>query len=126
MLKNMATLFGWVLLVVGVLGFVPGITQNGMLLGMFAVNAMLSLLHIITGLAGLYAASQGEPSSKMFFQVFGVVYLIIAILGFMSDTGMVLGLFANNMADTWLNVVIALVALYLGFASKAEHSTQTV
>lgn len=120
----MATVFGWVLLVLGILGFVPGITADEHLLGIFYVNALHNLVHIISGLAALYVASKGEESSQMFFKVIGVIYALLAVLGFLIGDGMILGLLANNMADTWLNVVIAVVALYLGFGAKKEGSLQ--
>ena len=41
------------------------------------------------------------------------------MLGFVTGDGLLLGLVANNAADTWLHVVIAVVALYLGFVMKA-------
>src|SRR3989344_572772 len=124
MLKNMANIFGWVLLVIGVLGFVPGITTNGHLLGIFDVNAMHNLVHIVSGLAALYLASKGAESAQTFFKVFGVIYAVVALLGFFVGDGLLLGFISNNTADTWLHVVIAVVALYLGFGSKAEGASQ--
>lgn len=124
MLKNMANIFGWVLLAVGVLGFVPGITTNGHLLGIFDVNALHNLVHVVTGLAALYLASKGEAQAQMFFKVFGVIYGLVAVLGFFGGDAPILGLISNNTADTWLHVVIAVVALYLGFGSKKEGMMQ--
>lgn len=120
----MAMLFGWILLVVGILGFVPGITNDGHLLGIFHVNALHNIIHIVSGLAALYLASKGEEGAQTYFKVFGVIYGLVAILGFFSGDEAVLGLVANNGADTWLHVVIAVVALYLGFGTKKESSMQ--
>jgi uncharacterized protein DUF4383 len=107
MLKTAAILFGIVFLLVGVLGFVPGITTTGqMLLGIFHVSAVL-----ITGLTSTAAA-------RMYFRVFGIVYALVAILGFFIGNGLLLGLISNNMADTWLHVLIAIVALALGFGGQ--------
>src|SRR3989338_1882145 len=126
MVKNMAMVFGWVFLVVGVLGFVPGITTaDGHLLGIFHVNAMHNIVHIVSGLAALYLASKGEEGSQTFFKVFGVIYALVAVLGFFAGDNDILGFISNNMADTWLHVVIAVVALYLGFGTKKEGSVQT-
>ncbi len=125
MLKNTASLLGWILLIAGILGFIPGITNDGMLLGVFEVNSMNNVLHIVVGLLGLYLASKGEESSQTFLKIAGVIYAILAVLGFLTS-GLVLGIFADNNATTWLHVVIAVVALYLGFASKKEGTMQTV
>ncbi|MCE9643450.1 MAG: DUF4383 domain-containing protein [Candidatus Andersenbacteria bacterium] len=120
----MANVFGWVLLTIGVLGFVPGITTNGHLLGIFDVNTLHNLVHLISGLAALYLASKGEAQAQLFFKVFGVVYGLVAVLGFFGGDAPVLGLISNNTADTWLHVVIAVVALWLGFGPKKSESMQ--
>ena len=49
-------------------------------------------------------------------KIFGVVYGLVAVLGFVVGNGLLLGLNSNNTADTWLRVVIAIVSLIIGFA----------
>ena len=123
MIKKLATVFGVVLLLVGILGFVPGVTNSdGMLLGIFHVNALHNIIHLLSGAVALYAGMTSAKTSKMYFQVFGIIYLLVAILGFVYGDKDILGLVSSNMADTWLHVVIAVVALYLGFAAKDEEA----
>ena len=118
MTKTLAWVFGVVLTLVGVLGFVPGLTTNDMLLGIFMVGGLHNFIHLVTGLAAL-AAAMGYFSPKMYFQIFGVVYAIVTAVGFVQgDT--VLGLIMVNMADNLLHLVIAAVALYAGFMMKEE------
>ena len=113
--------FAIVLLAVGILGFVPGITMDGHLLGIFAVDTMHNIVHLVTGLAALAAAMTSAANARLFFKVFGVIYAIVAILGFVQgDT--VLNLMVVNMADHVLHLVIAVVALYLGFGSTDQRS----
>jgi uncharacterized membrane protein len=50
MIKSAAILFGIVFLAVGILGFVPGVTTNEMLLGIFHVNAAHNVVHIASGI----------------------------------------------------------------------------
>lgn len=120
--KKWANIFGWVLLVVGVLGFIPGITTSAnLLLGIFAVDALHNIVHIVTGAVGIWMARKGEDSAKMFFKVFGVIYAVVTILGFISG-GSILGYISTNMADNILHLVIAALALYLGFAGKKMGS----
>ena len=116
MTKTLAWVFGVVLTLVGVLGFVPGITTDGMLLGIFMVDGLHSIIHIVSGLAAL-AAAWGMYGPRLYFQVFGVVYGLVAVLGFVGGDN-VLGLIMVNMADNLLHVVIAAVALYAGFMMK--------
>jgi hypothetical protein len=119
MLKTMAKVFGYVLLLVGVLGFIPGATNDGLLLGIFEVNTLHNIIHLVTGAVALYAAMQADDkAARTYFQVFGIVYALVAILGFVYGDNAILGLVASNMADTWLHVVIAVVALYMGFAAR--------
>ena len=118
MTQKLAWVFGVVLTLVGVLGFVPGLTSGDMLLGIFMVGGLHNIVHLVTGLATL-AAAWGMYSSRLYFQVFGVVYALVTVIGFVQgDT--VLGLIAVNMADNVLHLVIAAVALYAGFAMKQE------
>jgi len=117
MAKTLAALFGIVFLAIGILGFVPGITTNDMLLGTFMVNGSHSIVHIVSGVIFLLAAMSGAGPSRMWFQIFGLIYAVVAIWGFVVGNGMVLGFIANNPADTWLHVVLAVVMLLIGFAS---------
>ena len=118
MIKKVAIVFGVVFVLIGILGFVPGITtSDGLLLGIFNVNAVHNIVHLLSGIVALAAASS-EKNSKMYFQIFGVVYALVAVLGFYYQGNEILGLVASNMYDTYLHVLIALVALYFGFASK--------
>jgi hypothetical protein len=119
MVKTMANVFGVVFLLVGILGFVPGITPNGHLLGIFHVNTAHNLVHIASGIAALIAAGMGYRAARNYFRIFGAIYALVAILGFATGgTDPLLGLIANNPADNWLHAAIALVSLALGFAPQ--------
>ena len=63
------------------------------------------------------AAAWGMYSNRLFFQVFGVVYAIVAVLGLVMG-GNVLGLIMTNMADHLLHLALAVVFLYVGFMMK--------
>ena len=122
MVKPAAILFGIVFLAVGILGFVPGVTTdvNGMpmLLGIFHVNAAHNFVHIASGVVFLLCGMAGAGPSRMFFKIFGIVYALVAVLGFVKGDGLLLGLISNNTATTWLHVVLAVTMLYLGFGTR--------
>jgi len=118
MLKMASIAFGVVFLLAGVLGFVPGITTNEMMLGIFHVNVSHNVVHLLSGAVALIAGLTSTAYARIYFRVFGVVYALVAALGFYVGNGMLLGLISNNMADVWLHAVIALVALWLGFMAK--------
>lgn len=127
MVKTAAILFGIVFLAVGILGFVPGVTTdvNGMpmLLGIFHVNAAHNFVHIASGVIFLLCGMAGAGPSRTFFKIFGLVYALIAVLGFVKGDGYLLGLISNNMAVTWLHVVLAAVMLFFGFGVKDTAAT---
>jgi Domain of unknown function (DUF4383) len=122
MAKTLGMLFGIVFLAVGILGFVPGVTTTGadgmpMLLNIFMVNTVHSIVHIASGVVFLLASMSGAGAARLWFQIFGVIYAVVAVLGFMTPNGMLLGLISNNPADTWLHVVLAVAMLAIGFGS---------
>ena len=119
MIRKMATVFGVVFLIIGILGFVPGVTENGHLLGIFHVNPAHNIVHILSGLIALLAANASERAAQNYFRIFCVIYALVAVLGFVGGDEPILGLIANNTADNWLHVAIAAVSLALGFAPSA-------
>lgn len=96
-----------------------------MLLGIFHVNAVHNIIHLLSGALALYAGMSGGDAAKMYFRIFGIVYLLVAILGFFAGDKDILGFISSNMADTWLHVVIAVVALYAGFAASDNGAAAT-
>jgi len=117
MAKSLALLFGLVFLVVGILGFVPAATHDEMLLGIFHVNTAHNIVHVASGIVFLLCGMAGAGASRAFFQIFGVVYALVAVLGFYYGDQALLGLISNNTADTWLHVVLAVVMLLIGFGT---------
>jgi hypothetical protein len=116
MLSKFAKAFGAVFLLIGVLGFIPAFTPDNNLLGIFHVDAMHNLIHLASGVVALLCGFAGDRASRRYFQIFGIVYGLVAVLGFISMDHDILGMVANNMADNLLHVVIAGTSLYLGFA----------
>ena len=120
-----ATGFGAILLLVGILGFIPGITQmnsNGVnyLLGLFAVNGIHNLVHILTGIVALAAGLSGRTDyARAFFLAFGIVYGLVTIIGFVQGTTF-LGIFPVNGWDNALHLVITVFSFLVYFASAAS------
>jgi hypothetical protein len=125
MLQQAAKIFGYAFIGAGILGFVPGITVDGHLLGIFRVDAVHNLVHIVSGAAALYAAYKSEHASHIYFQVFGVVYGLVTVVGLFYRNDPILGIMAHNGADIVLHLLISAAALYLGFGVK-EHRTMAM
>ena len=127
MLKTMATIFGIVFLLIGILGFVPGITPEEHLLGIFHVNAAHNIVHVASGIAALIAGAISVRAARNYFRIFGVIYALVAALGFLTGGEQpLLGILANNPADNWLHLVIAVISLGLGFAPAFSRQKSTV
>lgn len=113
---------GIVFLVIGVLGFIPAFRFGGedYLLGIFAVDWVHNLIHLLVGVLGV--AAYYWDRSKLYCQGLGVVYLVVGILGFIPafifGDEMLLGLFHVNIADNLLHLVVGGAAAYLGFAPQ--------
>ncbi len=122
MVKTWAYIFGFVFLAIGILGFVPAAIHDGKLLGIFAVNHMHNMIHLFTGVAGILAGFADSYWPALFLRIFGIVYLLVAAMGFYSGDAMLMGMIANNFADTILHLVTGAAALYLGFCWKCHRA----
>ena len=121
-MKTAAILWGVFFLIIGFFGMVPGISPNGMLFGMFRIAGVYNALHLMTGIIALLVAFSGSGhASRVYFETVGIIYFLLTILGFIAGDGNLLGVVAHNRADIWLNAVIAIVALYLGFIWRRTH-----
>jgi hypothetical protein len=119
MIKTAALLFGIVFLIIGILGFVPAATpSNGMLFGIFHVNSAQNIVYLASGIVSLLCGVAGAGPSQTFFKIFGIIYALVAILGFYYGDNARLGIISPNAADTWLHVVLAVVMLFLGFSAS--------
>jgi len=123
MTKPLAIVFGIVFLLVGILGFVPGIAPDEMLFKIFHVNAAHNIVHIVSGIIFLIAAAAGAAGAQTWFRVFGVIYAIVAIWGFAVGSGNTLWVVSNNPADTWLHVVLAVAMLLIGFGGASASKS---
>lgn len=117
MLRIIAIVFGVVFIFVGVAGFLPVFWSNGLLFGYFEVNVVQNIMHIITGVLAIMAATSAYYA-RLFFQIMGIVYTIFAMLGFWRSDVLMM---PTNTADNILHLVIAVIALYLGFAAKFKR-----
>jgi hypothetical protein len=123
MLKRIAMVFGVVFLLVGIVGLIsPGgmamdAEMPGMILGMFPVNLLHNIVHILVGVWGLVAA-RSFAGAKLYFQVGGIVYIVLAICGFFIPT--TFGFIPIGGNDIYLHAVLGLIMAGIGFTAKPE------
>ncbi len=120
--QMVALIFGAIYLVAGVLGFLPFMggsytMTNRALLGLFNINLLHNLVHIVIGIAGL-AAAASVANSRTFCQVVGVVLSLLGVLGiFVANP---LGLLNIGGLDIALHLVSGAVLAYFGFAAPVS------
>lgn len=116
MLRMIAILFGIGFIFVGVAGFLPNtfITDN-LLFGYFQVSSMHSMVHLVSGVIAIMAATNLR-FTILFFKIFGLIYTSVAIWGFWNNGD--LYMMHVNTADNILHIVIGVIALYLGFSAN--------
>ena len=121
-----ALALGGVLVLVGIVGFlvepsfgVGDSAQRGTLI-LFDINGWHNLVHLLSGIVGL--AMAGTAAKARLFSIgYGVVYVLVTILGFVvGDGGLLLSIIPINTADNLLHGVIALTALAIGLSSPAD------
>lgn len=123
--KTYATVLGAVLTLVGILGFVPGLAPNGNLLGIFAIDPVHNIIHILSGVVGLAVAFTAKGAyARWYALIFGVVYALVTVIGFIQGST-VLGLIHVNLADNLLHTAIALASLAVYFLTANSTGQAT-
>lgn len=118
--RIVAIILGIVLVLVGILGFFQNPIASADPTSLFVVNPAHNVVHIVSGLF-LLVGAYSALGSAMALRILGIVYVVIAILGFVTGEGMLLGFITNSTADTWLHVVLAIVFLGAGFGLEDER-----
>jgi Domain of unknown function (DUF4383) len=122
MSRTFALVIGIVFLVLGILGFILlfKFGAEDYLFGIFAVDAVNNLIHLLVGALGVAAFIWDR--ARLYCRVLGIVYLVVGVLGFIPafvfGDEMLFGLFHANLADSVLHLVVGAAAAYLGFAPQ--------
>lgn len=118
-------LVGALFLVVGILGFIPGITtnfgemafaghdSNAMLFGIFQVSVLHNLVHLAFGVAGVAMASR-IASARLFLVGGGVIYLLLWLYGLVINKETGANFVPLNTADDWLHFLLGVGMIALG------------
>lgn len=124
-LQRLAGAVGVVFLLVGILGFVPGITtdystmefagheSDAKLLGVFEVSILHNIVHLLFGAAGLVLA-RTWGSARTYLIAGGAIYLVLWIYGLLVDHESAANFVPVNDADNWLHFVLGLCMIALG------------
>jgi hypothetical protein len=131
-----ATAVAAVFLLVGILGFIPGITTDydsmsfgghmsgAELLGIFQVSILHNIVHLLFGVVGL-ALARSTPGAVNYLLGGGVVYLVLWIYGLIVSKTSDANFVPVNTADDWLHFVLGLGMLGLGIWGRSALRDRT-
>jgi hypothetical protein len=119
MAKKFAMIFGWIFVVLGVLGFFGNPIVGEGPGAIFMADTAHNIVHLVSGIIFLWVAYGAAEKSVTVLKVFGVIYLLVAIIGFFSSTGSILGLIMSNGADNWLHLVLGVLFFWGGMSRNA-------
>ena len=131
--QNVARLVGIVFLLVGIAGFIPGITTNlyeglefagddgtAELLGLFEVSVLHNIVHGLFGLAGLALAGTAS-GARTYLVGGGAIYIALWLLALLGGADWI----PSNTADDWLHLVLGVGMVGLGVALTRERPVAT-
>ncbi|WP_166261247.1 DUF4383 domain-containing protein [Marinobacter salicampi] len=132
-IRYFALVYGIVFLAVGILGFVPAFLSahgladpelaitagSGLLLGLFPVNVLHNLVHIIFGIWGLVAYKALKPAVT-YARAVAVVYAVFVVMGFIPVLQTTFGLVPLYGHNIWLHLILAAGGAYFGWFANAQ------
>jgi Domain of unknown function (DUF4383) len=130
--QSVAMLIGVVFILVGILGFIPGITTNfdditfagnesgAELLGIFQVSILHNIVHGLFGIVGLYLARTID-GARTFLIGGGAIYLALALYGIVIGTDSGANFVPLNGADNVLHILLGIGMIGLGYVLGRER-----
>ena len=129
-----ALTMGVVFVLVGIAGFIPGITTNydelgfagpdseAQLIGLFQVSALHNLVHALFGIAGLVGA-RTIAGARGYLIGGGVIYLLLAVYGLVIDLDSPANFVPLDSADNLLHIFLGVVMVGAGVALTRGRTT---
>jgi len=123
--RRIAQILAVAFLLPGILGFIPNsIIGND---GLFVTNLAHNMVHLVTAALFFFMSTQSAAAARRFTQIFGVVYLLVGVLGMIvlgsDQQGMLLGFIHINRADNYLHIGLGALISLAGFAVPAPEGT---
>lgn len=130
-----ALIIGSIFTLVGIMGFIPGLVKEpiatpdvaglaftsgyGYLLGLFPINVLHNIVHLLVGVLGL-AASSSLGSARLYSGMLAIFYGLLTIMGLFPPTQSTLGFIPIFGNDVWLHAVTGAIATYFGFFATPD------
>jgi hypothetical protein len=127
---------GAIYLIVGLVGFIPAFrgnppadapslsvtSQYGYLLGLFPINILHNLVHLVIGIAGLLCFRRTDTAIN-YCRALAILYLVLAVMGLfpvLRTTFKLIPLFGH---DIWLHAATAVIAAFFGWVATRQTGT---
>jgi hypothetical protein len=135
--QSLASFVGIAFLVIGILGFVPGVTAHfdrlrfaghrsgAELLAVFEVSILHNLLHLALGVAGLWLA-RTLAGAHLYLVGGGAVYLALWLHGLLVDRYESANFIPVDSADNWLHFALGLIMIVGGLLTGTARDAPTV
>jgi len=126
--RTIALVVAIVFLLVGIAGFIPGLTthygdlkfaghmSDAKLLGVFEVSVLHNIVHLLFGVAGILLARAGRPAEYLIGG--GIVYFVVWLYGVLVDHESSANFVPLNTADNWLHLILAVGMVALGLYAR--------
>lgn len=133
-IRTAAGVVGAVFLLVGIAGFIPGLTSNldqlefashdsgAKLLDLFQVSVLHNIVHLAFGVLGLWAAFAAPRVARTYLVAGGAIYLVLWLYGLVIDKLSDANFVPVNRADDWLHFALGVAMVALGLLlSRDRH-----
>ncbi len=132
MVRKAAAIVGVVFLLVGVLGFIPGITTNfgdllfaghnsdARLFGLFQVSILHNIVHLLFGIAGL-AMARTAAQACTYLVLGGAIYLVLFVYGLIVGQESAANFVPVKIADDFLHLILGIGMIGLGLALTRDR-----
>jgi Domain of unknown function (DUF4383) len=139
--RTFALIFGIIFLIVGAGGFIPGLNMMdhsghpndaevtlrsffGYELGLFPVNLLHNIVHLLFGVWGLLAY-KSLSAAKNYARSVAIIYAVLMVMGLIPGLNTMFGLVPLYGNDVWLHALLAGVAAYFGFVHRDRVTDTT-
>ncbi|MCT7954795.1 DUF4383 domain-containing protein [Laspinema palackyanum] len=140
--RNFTLTLGIIFVALGVAGFIPGLVwmpenpsptllfephyfpgdqEFGALFGLFPVNTLHNIAHLLVGGLGIFASAD-KSRARLYNRGFAISYLALALLGLFPYTGTLFGFMPIYGHNIWFNALTAVGAAYFGFVKPTQEA----
>ena len=132
--RRFAMILGVVFVLIGVAAFIPGVNRpdpagapaltvegpgHGYLMGLFHVNVLHNLVHLLFGVLGIIMA-RTAVNAVLYALIVAVACGLLTVMWLVTGLNTTFGLIPIHGADVLLHAFIAIAATYYGFVHRMD------